>query len=142
MKTRYVLLFAALLGAFGALFLAADMYWRVRDAERSVSLSAPDFVRIGMVHVLGLLSLVFLFLALFLLIVSALKDSVFAARIENQPPPEPPVQAAPVVEPIESGNPIPEPATQLQSEPAILENEATPAPVAIEEIEEEPLQQP
>jgi len=106
MKLRYVLLMAATGGAFSSLLLAFNLYAHMRETERGAeSLSRADLVRFETVHALGLLTLSFLFLALFLLLLAALRDPKFIARIENEP-----AQAQPEVKIVET--PVTAPAIQ------------------------------
>jgi hypothetical protein len=134
MKLRHVLLLACALGACGALLLAWDMHRRLKDAESSPQASSqepaaksqepgaksftlalpPDSSALSMlaVHALGLLSLAFLFLAIFLLLISALRERAFAFAIDGEStarpvsppsptlPPEVGKDALPVVMPL------------------------------------------
>ncbi|MGD0090776.1 MAG: hypothetical protein ABSE73_12725 [Planctomycetota bacterium] len=108
MKLRHVLLLACAVGACGALLLAWDMHRRLREAERALLLkgveggshphgsgpkepanSKPDEanLRLLTVHALGLLSLAFLFLAVFLLLITALRERAFASAVDGELPP-------------------------------------------------------
>jgi len=109
MKLRHVLLLACAVGASGALLLAWDMHRRLKDAESTLLLKGadgaskpkvdgakgfvvssalpPDETTLSLltVHSLGLLSLAFLFLAIFLLLISALREHAFALAIGGEP---------------------------------------------------------
>ena len=118
MKLRHVLLLACAAGACGALLLAWDMHRRLKDAESALLLKGLDgashphggalrgppglqsdeaALSLLAVHALGLLSLAFLFLAVFLLLLSALRERAFAFAIDGKPPPQtgPPPALAP-----------------------------------------------
>ena len=107
MKLRHVILLASAVGACGALLLAADMFRRLKEAENALVLrstaagkDAPlallasqppgdeSVLTFLSVHTFGLLSLAFLFLAVFLLIVAALRDRSFAAAVDRAAPPD------------------------------------------------------
>jgi hypothetical protein len=98
MRLRSCILLASSTGAGGALLLAADMYRRIQVAETASLVAgragAGEFSTFfGMVQVLGLIALAFLFLTIFLL-------TAFQARSETPPPvvagvAEPPVEVVP-----------------------------------------------
>lgn len=106
MKLRHVVVITAFLGACGALLLAGDMYRRVVEAENALlrpasaakeGVSAPvadSILQFGMVHALGVLALAFLFLALFLFLIAALRERVYVAALEGQRPADPAVGSA------------------------------------------------
>ncbi|MCY3018111.1 MAG: hypothetical protein NTW87_03645 [Planctomycetota bacterium] len=109
MRLRHVLLLACAVGACGALLLAADMYRRLKEAESAALLSTVSagsqagrnvllsgstqgdgaVLNFLAAHALGLVSLAFLFLATFLLLIAALRDRTFAAAVDGAPPPAP-----------------------------------------------------
>lgn len=150
MKLRHVLLFASALGACGALLLAADMHRRLKEAENAVLLeevlpgrspgaampgvrSADDAMRSALLtHSLGLVSLAFLFLAVFLLLISALRDRAFAAALDKESV-IPAVQAAAA-----TSLPIVMPLAEVAKEaideelPALAEK--TPPPAGVESV--------
>jgi hypothetical protein len=99
MRLRHVLLLASALGAIGALLLAGGMHRRLREAESVLSASAPaakdapppvllsrpaaaadPLLNLLTVHTIGLLSLAFLFLAIFLLLLAAQREEVLAQK--------------------------------------------------------------
>lgn len=124
MKLRHVLLVASAVGACGALLLAADTYRRLKEAESALLVKSMALGREGAqasvggalaagdqpllnflaVHALGLLSLAFLFLALFLLLVAALRERGFAGALDGAPArkdePAPAVESACTVMPL------------------------------------------
>jgi hypothetical protein len=108
MKLRYVVLLTSAIGACGALLLAADLYRRLKEAEAAAAVTSgplrdDSVLTFGMYHTMGLLSLAFFFMALFLLLVSALRDKQYVVAIEgtsttSTPPPTQPAMA-PIIEP-------------------------------------------
>jgi hypothetical protein len=130
MKLRHVLLLASAVGACSALLLAMDMFRRAKDAETApsarsvvverrteiprkgdavaavVQAAAPALQPDGSVltfltvHAMALLSLAFLFLAVFLLLIAALHDRTFASALDGDAPAKPlPVADVPLPPP-------------------------------------------
>ena len=94
MRLPQVFLFTAALGACGSLLMAVDIHFRMKDASRAgqVSNAAPavdSILVFGNVHIIGLAALAFLFMALFLMLLSALRDREFISRLEGKPATEP-----------------------------------------------------
>jgi len=97
MQLRYVLLIVAFSGAVSAFLLAADLYGRMQepapvqsqaDSRKAASGSAaqaPVAGNAGSGHAIGLMALGFIFVTLFLLLLSALRDPEFVRRIEHEP---------------------------------------------------------
>lgn len=87
MKLRHLILLTSAIGASGALLLAADMYRRLKEAEAANVLGGAvrddSVLAFGMYHTMGLLSLAFIFLALFLMLMTSVRDRQFVAAIET-----------------------------------------------------------
>lgn len=101
MRLRHVLLLGSGVGAAGALLLAADIHRRVQEAQRELAVNATSsgsdsVIQFGDAHTLGLLALAFIFIAMFLMIVS--EPLRAAAQVDAAKPAE-----APAVQPVESG---------------------------------------
>lgn len=110
MKMRYLLLFTTAIGACAALLLSADMYRRMQDAQslselNNLPLRQDSVLVFGMQHTVGLISLAFLFLALFLLLIMALRDAAVVAALERQKLPHA-RPASPEVPPLMTSTPI------------------------------------
>jgi len=108
MKLRHVLFLASAVGACGALLLAADMFRRLKEAENALLLkgvaagkeagrsallagsAANDESVLSFLtaHALGLVALAFLFTAILLLLVAALRERAFAAAVGQVPQPD------------------------------------------------------
>jgi len=132
MKLRQLILLTSALGASGALLLAADLYRRLRGAESAAALHAgppsdDSILFFGMQHTLGLIALAFLFLALFLLLIIALRDRAFVAAIEGEK------QAAPVGVP-----PAPVELRGNEASPAAPIIEPSPEPVEVVPVDAAP----
>jgi hypothetical protein len=119
MKLRHVLLLASAVGACGALLLTMDMFRRAKDAEAALLVRGGPVERRSetprkgdalaaaaqpvapalppeasvlnflTVHAMALLSLAFLFLAVFLLLIAALRDRTFASALDCDVPAKP-----------------------------------------------------
>lgn len=119
MKLRHVLLLASAVGACSALLLAMDMFRRAKNAEAAplrrgvpverraevprkgdavaaaVQAVAPalqpdaSVLSFLTVHAMALLSLAFLFLAVLLLLIAALRDRTIASALDGDVPAKP-----------------------------------------------------
>ena len=102
MKLRPLILLTSVIGACGALLLAADLYRRLKEAEAAAAIAnsavRDDSVLVfGMYHTLGLLSLAFFFLATFLIFLSGSNETERAAAarpVHSESTPIPAVPAA------------------------------------------------
>ncbi len=93
MKLRHMILLTSAIGACGALLLAADLYRRLKEAETAAALASvpardDSVLTFGMYHTIGLLSLAFFFLAMFLIFLSASRDKEFVAAVDGTPAPQ------------------------------------------------------
>ena len=162
MRLRHVLLLGSGAGAMGALLLAADIHRRVQEAQRdsvlgTVVTGADSVIHFGDAHTLGLLALAFLFIAMFLMVISeplrkSAPETLPAAAAIPAPVPVPvsvatlvsnsvPERPAETPKPVESLAPaIAEPAAAAPAEsPAALPAPETPAAVPqISETKETP----
>ncbi|HYG77697.1 MAG TPA: hypothetical protein VEK08_22015 [Planctomycetota bacterium] len=146
MKLRHLILLTSALGACGALLLAADMFRRLREAEAAIALqSGPprddSVLFFGMSHTMGLIALAFLFLALFMLLLIAIREPNFVATIEGQQPPHARIDSTQL--PTAPATVSSAPAVEVVPDNATAEPIAEPANVSeTTEIRAEPLETP
>lgn len=125
MRLRHVLLLASGVGAAGALLLAADIHRRVQEAQRDVAINtttsgSDSVIQFGDAHTLGLLALAFIFIAMFLMVVSeplrqkAIDAAAAAARKQEA------IRAAEVIALAHPAPPEPETAPLAESPPVVI----------------------
>jgi len=149
MKLRHLILLISAIGASGALLLAADIYRRLKEAEAASVLGGPvredSVLAFGMYHTMGLLSLAFIFLSLFLMLLTSVRDKRFVAEIETPglaPAPHDAMQAAPV--PLDTLKPETAAAPAIEAAGIAVAPEISPsqAPVPVEVVPEDAAPKP
>ncbi len=88
MRLRHVLLLVSALGAGASLVLAANFYTQLRNAERelferNLQPGSDTILAGGSTHLIGLVAIAVMFMALFLLLLAAIRDAKFVAKIER-----------------------------------------------------------
>jgi hypothetical protein len=102
MRLRHVLLLMSGFGAGASLLLAANFHTQLKNAERYLLQGAPQpeaaaILAAGSAHLIGLAALAVIFLTMFLLLRSAIRDPGFAEQLEHAEPP--PIEPPPAAEP-------------------------------------------
>ena len=149
MKLRHLILLISAIGASGALLLAADIYRRLKEAEAASVLGGPvrddSVLAFGMYHTMGLLSLAFIFLSLFLMLLTSVREKPFVAAIETPgvtPVPDDAMQTAPA--PIDALNPESAATPTLETSGIVVAPEVFPpkGPVPVEVVPEDSAPKP